>query len=178
MQINAKSLTPCLWFDTQAEQAANHYVSIFKNAKIGKISRYGGEGQDVHGKPAGSVMVVEFEINEQTFVALNGGPHFKFNEAVSFQVHCDNQDEIDYFWNRLGEGGAGEPVRLAQGQVRALLAGRPERTRKADERVRPGRVGPRHEGVPSDDEVRYCRARARLPGRMRNPVRESLRRKE
>ena len=105
MQVSAKTLTPCLWFDTQAEQAANHYVSIFKNAKIGKISRYGGEGQDVHGKPAGSVMVVEFEINGQTFVALNGGPHFKFNEAVSFQVHCDNQDEIDYFWTRLGEGG-------------------------------------------------------------------------
>jgi predicted 3-demethylubiquinone-9 3-methyltransferase (glyoxalase superfamily) len=105
MQVNAKSLTPCLWFDTQAEQAANHYVSIFKNAKIGKISRYGKEGHDVHGKPAGTVMVVEFEINGQTFVALNGGPHFKFSEAVSFQVHCDNQDEIDYFWSRLGEGG-------------------------------------------------------------------------
>jgi predicted 3-demethylubiquinone-9 3-methyltransferase (glyoxalase superfamily) len=105
MQIGAKSLTPCLWFDTQAEEAANHYVSIFKNAKIGKVSRYGKEGHDVHGKPAGSVMAVEFEINGQTFVALNGGPHFKFNEAVSFQVHCDNQDEIDYFWSRLGEGG-------------------------------------------------------------------------
>ena len=109
MQIAAKSISPCLWFDTQAEAAANHYVSIFKNAKIGNISRYGKEGRDIHGKEAGSVMAVELEIAGQTFVALNGGPHFKFNEAVSFQVHCDTQDEIDYFWSRLGEGGQEGP---------------------------------------------------------------------
>ena len=105
MRLAAKTITPCLWFDSQAEEAANHYVSIFKNSKIGKVSRYGKEGREIHGKPAGTVMAVEFELGGQPFVALNGGPHFKFNEAVSFQVHCDTQDEIDYFWERLGEGG-------------------------------------------------------------------------
>jgi predicted 3-demethylubiquinone-9 3-methyltransferase (glyoxalase superfamily) len=103
--MTAKSITPCLWFDSQAEEAANHYVSIFKNSKIGKISRYGKEGHEIHGKNTGSVMAAEFEIAGQTFVALNGGPHFKFNEAVSFQVHCDTQEEIDYFWSKLIAGG-------------------------------------------------------------------------
>lgn len=105
MRVATKTITPCLWFDTRAEEAANHYVSVFKDSKIGKVSRYGKEGREIHGKPAGSVMAVEFELGGQPFVALNGGPHFKFNEAVSFQVHCDSQDEIDYFWERLGEGG-------------------------------------------------------------------------
>ena len=82
-------ITPCLWFDTQAEKAANFYCSIFENAKVGKISRYPKAGQEVHRKRPGSVMVVEFEINGQTFTALNGGPNFKFNEAVSFQVRCE-----------------------------------------------------------------------------------------
>jgi len=106
MRLAAKTITPCLWFDTRAEEAANHYAAIFKNSKIGKVSRYGKEGREIHGKPAGLVMAVEFELGGQPFVALNGGPHFKFNEAVSFQVHCDTQDEIDYFWERLGEGGS------------------------------------------------------------------------
>jgi predicted 3-demethylubiquinone-9 3-methyltransferase (glyoxalase superfamily) len=101
-----QKLAPCLWFDTQAEDAAKHYTSIFKNSRIRQISRYGKAGREVHGKEPGSVMVVEFELDGQTFTALNGGPHFKFNEAVSFQVMCDNQDEIDHFWNRLSEGGA------------------------------------------------------------------------
>jgi predicted 3-demethylubiquinone-9 3-methyltransferase (glyoxalase superfamily) len=105
MQISAKAITPCLWFDTEAEAAAKHYVSIFKNSKIGKISRYGKEGKDIHGKEAGSVMTVEFEIEGYKFLALNGGPHFKFNEAVSFQVHCETQAEVDYFWSKLSEGG-------------------------------------------------------------------------
>jgi predicted 3-demethylubiquinone-9 3-methyltransferase (glyoxalase superfamily) len=98
-------ITPCLWFDTQAEDAAKFYTSVFKNAAIKRISRYGKAGHDVHGKEPGSVMTVEFEIEGQTFVGLNGGPNFKFNEAVSFQVLCDTQDEIDYFWNRLTQGG-------------------------------------------------------------------------
>jgi predicted 3-demethylubiquinone-9 3-methyltransferase (glyoxalase superfamily) len=106
MQIAAKKLTPCLWFDTQAEKAAKFYVSVFKNSKISRISRY---GQDVQGKKAGSVMVVEFDINGQTFTALNGGPQYKFSEAVSFQVACDSQEEIDYFWSKLGEGGEAGP---------------------------------------------------------------------
>lgn len=104
-----RKITPCLWFDTEAEEAARFYVSIFGNSKIGRISRYGEEGHDIHGKEAGSVMVAEFEIEGQTFVALNGGPQFKFNEAVSFQIHCDTQDEIDYFWSRLTEGGEEGP---------------------------------------------------------------------
>ena len=109
MPITGSRIMPCLWFDTQAEAAANHYVSIFKNSKICKISRYGKEGKDVHGKEAGSVMTVEFEIDGQKFVGLNGGPHFKFNEAVSFQIFCDSQEEIDHFWTKLTEGGEDGP---------------------------------------------------------------------
>jgi predicted 3-demethylubiquinone-9 3-methyltransferase (glyoxalase superfamily) len=105
MQISAKRITPCLWFDTQAEEAAKFYCSIFKNSKITEVSRFPEAGQEVHGKPAGSVMVAAFEINGQPFTALNGGPQFKFDEAISFQVVCDNQEEIDYFWSKLTEGG-------------------------------------------------------------------------
>src|SRR5262249_18376873 len=101
----APTITPCLWFDTEAEDAAKFYASIFKDAKIGKTSHFGKEGFEVHGKKAGTVMTVEFEVGGQKFVALNGGPLFKFNEAVSFQIHCDTQQEIDYFWKKLTEGG-------------------------------------------------------------------------
>ena len=86
MPISVKGLMPCLWFDTQAEAAANHYVSIFPKSKLGKITRYGKEGKEIHGKPAGSVLTVEFEIESVKFIALNGGPQFKFDEAVSWQV--------------------------------------------------------------------------------------------
>jgi len=105
MELTAKKITPCLWFDTQAEEAAKFYAAVFKNSKIGKISRYGKEGFEVHGKEAGTVMTVEFEIEGQKFLALNGGPHFKFNEAVSFQVPCETQEEIDYFWSELAKDG-------------------------------------------------------------------------
>ena len=105
MPITSHKLTPCLWFDTEAEAAAKHYTSIFKNSKLGAVSRYGKEGKEVHGKDAGSVMTVEFEIDGQKFLALNGGPHFKFTEAVSFQIHCENQAEVDHFWSKLSEGG-------------------------------------------------------------------------
>lgn len=98
-------ITPCLWFDTEAEDAASHYVSIFENSKILSISRYGSEGQDIHGKAPGSVMTAEFELEGQKFVALNGGPYFTFSEAVSFQIGCETQEEIDYFWEKLTEGG-------------------------------------------------------------------------
>jgi predicted 3-demethylubiquinone-9 3-methyltransferase (glyoxalase superfamily) len=100
-----QKLTPCLWFDTQAEEAARFYTSVFDNSRIKRISRYGNAGREVHGKEAGSVMIVEFEIEGQTFTALNGGPRFKFNEAVSLQVMCDSQEEIDRFWSKLSEGG-------------------------------------------------------------------------
>jgi predicted 3-demethylubiquinone-9 3-methyltransferase (glyoxalase superfamily) len=107
--IIVQRITPCLWFDTHAEDAANTYVAIFKNSRIVRLSRYGKEGHEVHGREAGSVMTVEFEIEGQRFVALNGGPHFKFNEAVSFQVHCETQEEIDDYWGKLTEGGEEGP---------------------------------------------------------------------
>lgn len=109
MPITARKITPCLWLDTQAEEAAKFYVSVFKNSRIGRISRYGKEGHEIHGKQEGSVMTAEFKIEGQSFVALNGGPHFRFNEAISFQVHCKTQQEIDYFWNKLAEGGEEGP---------------------------------------------------------------------
>ncbi len=98
-------ITPCLWFDSEAEEAAAFYTSIFENSTIGKITRYGKEGYEIHGRPEGTVMVVEFELNGQTFTALNGGPLFKFNEAISFQVRCKTQKEVDYYWEKLSEGG-------------------------------------------------------------------------
>jgi predicted 3-demethylubiquinone-9 3-methyltransferase (glyoxalase superfamily) len=100
-----QKISPCLWFDTEAEDAAEFYTSVFENSAIKQISRYGNAGREVHGKEPGTVMVVEFEIEGQTFTALNGGPHFKFNEAVSFQVMCDTQAEIDYFWSKLSQDG-------------------------------------------------------------------------
>lgn len=102
-------ISPCLWFDTQAEEAANFYVSIFENSKILRILRYSEAGQEIHGKPAGSVLTVEFELNGQRFVALNGGPEFKFSEAVSFEINCETQQEIDHYWNSLVEGGEEGP---------------------------------------------------------------------
>ncbi len=101
----AHRIIPCLWFDTQAEEAARFYTGIFENSRIGAIGRYGEAGREVHGKPAGSVMTVEFELDGQPFTALNGGPHFTFNEAVSFQILCRTQEEVDYYWSRLSEGG-------------------------------------------------------------------------
>jgi predicted 3-demethylubiquinone-9 3-methyltransferase (glyoxalase superfamily) len=100
-----QKITPCLWFDDQAEEAAKFYTSIFRNSKLGTISRYGEAGQEVHGKPAGTVMTVAFELEGQTFTALNGGPIFKFNEAISLQVNCETQEEVDYYWEKLSENG-------------------------------------------------------------------------
>lgn len=100
-----QKITPCLWFDDRAEEAAQFYTGIFSNSRIVSISRYGEAGREIHGRPAGSVMTVAFELDGQTFTALNGGPVFKFNEAISFQVNCETQQEVDYFWDRLSEGG-------------------------------------------------------------------------
>lgn len=100
-----QKITPCLWFDSNAEEASRFYTSIFKNSKITNISRYGEAGYEVHHMPAGTVLTVEFELDGQTFTALNGGPVFKFNEAISFQVGCDSQEEVDYYWGKLSEGG-------------------------------------------------------------------------
>ena len=101
-------ITPCLWFDQQAEEAANFYTGVFKNSKITHISHYGDAGREVHGQKPGTVMLVAFELDGHSFTALNGGPVFKFNEAVSFQVNCDSQQEIDYYWDKLSAGGAPE----------------------------------------------------------------------
>ena len=101
----SQRITPCLWFDNQAEEAANYYVGIFPSSRITATTRYPSAGQEIHRQQPGSVMVVAFELDGHTFTALNGGPLFKFNEAVSFQVNCKTQDEIDYYWERLGEGG-------------------------------------------------------------------------
>jgi predicted 3-demethylubiquinone-9 3-methyltransferase (glyoxalase superfamily) len=98
-------IAPCLWFDNQAEDAANYYVSIFKNSGIDNINRYGKEGFEIHGQKEGTVLTVSFRINGQSFTALNGGPIFKFSEAVSFQVFCETQAEIDFYWSKLTEGG-------------------------------------------------------------------------
>src|SRR6266446_4431487 len=108
-----KKINPFLWFDSEAEQAARFYVGIFKNSKIGKIARYGEEAAQKTGRPAGSVMTVEFTLDRVEFVALNGGPQFKFTEAISFAVNCETQDEIDYFWEKLSaDGGSTGPCGL------------------------------------------------------------------
>ena len=100
-----QTIAPCLWFDDQAEEAAKFYTTIFKNSKIVDTSRYGEAGREIHRRPPGSVMTVSFELDGQLFTALNGGPAFKFNEAISFQVYCDTQKELDDYWEKLSRGG-------------------------------------------------------------------------
>jgi predicted 3-demethylubiquinone-9 3-methyltransferase (glyoxalase superfamily) len=100
-----QKITPFLWFDDQAEEAAKFYVSIFKNSKIVSVNRYDEEGAKAAGRPKGSVMTVAFELDGQEFTALNGGPIFKFTEAISFVVHCETQNEVDHFWQKLTAGG-------------------------------------------------------------------------
>ncbi len=105
MQTKIQKITPFLWFDNQAEEAVKFYTSVFRNSRINKITRYDEESSKAAGKPKGSVMTVEFELEGQELVALNGGPQFKFTEAVSFVVNCDSQDEVDYYWEKLTEAG-------------------------------------------------------------------------
>ena len=112
---SVQKITPCFWFDHQAEEAAEFYTAIFRNLIV-SMSRYGEAGREVHGKPPGTVMVVAFELDGQAFTALNGGPAFKFNEAISLQVYCETQEEVDYYWTKLSRWGCtGAAVRLAQG---------------------------------------------------------------
>jgi predicted 3-demethylubiquinone-9 3-methyltransferase (glyoxalase superfamily) len=108
----AQKITPNLWFNNNAEEAVNFYVSVFsqregvsKNSQVEKISRYGKEGFEVHGQKEGTVLTIEFQLAGQLFVALNGGPDFKFNEAISFIINCEWQEEVDYYWEKLSEGG-------------------------------------------------------------------------
>ena len=100
-----QTITPCLWFDTESEEAARHYTSIFPNSKIVDTTYYGEAGP----RPAGTVLTVEFELDGQSFTALNGGPQFKFSEAISFQISCESQDEVDSYWSKLTEGGEEGP---------------------------------------------------------------------
>ena len=100
-----RRITPCLWFDTQAEDAANHYTRIFENSRITEVTRYGSAGPG----PEGTVMTVTFELDGQPFVGLNGGPQFTFDEAISFQINCDSQDEVDRYWSALTDGGEEGP---------------------------------------------------------------------
>ncbi len=109
MPIAKQRIMPCLWFDSEAEEAANFYCSVFKDSRIKTISRYGKQGHEKHGRKPGSVMVVAFELEGQKFVALNGGPQFKFSEAISFQIHCESQKAVDYFWSKLTQGGEEGP---------------------------------------------------------------------
>jgi|SRR5580704_4949586 predicted 3-demethylubiquinone-9 3-methyltransferase (glyoxalase superfamily) len=103
--MTTQKMSICLWFDKEAEEAALFYTSIFKDSSIGKIGRYGKEGFEIHKKPEGTAMVVSFQLNNMEFMALNGGPLFKFNESISIVVHCETQNEIDHFWGKLTEGG-------------------------------------------------------------------------
>jgi predicted 3-demethylubiquinone-9 3-methyltransferase (glyoxalase superfamily) len=98
-------ISPCLWFDGQAEAAARFYVSVFPNARITRVAYYGEAGREIHGHAPGTVLTVEFELDGTPFLALNGGPQFQFNESVSFTVYCDDQAEVDHYWSRLGEDG-------------------------------------------------------------------------
>jgi predicted 3-demethylubiquinone-9 3-methyltransferase (glyoxalase superfamily) len=103
--LYTQKIAPCLLFDNQAEEAAGYYVTVFQNSRIVSVSHYGKAGYEVHRKPAGTVMTVAFELDGQTFTALNGGPAFKFNEAISLQVFCKTQEEVDYYWSALSQGG-------------------------------------------------------------------------
>lgn len=109
-------ISPCLWFDGQAEEAARFYIGIFPNSRITNVSRYGEAGHEIHGRQAGTVMVAAFELDGQPFIALNGGPQFKFSQAMSLTVNCATQDEVDHYWNRLSEGG--DPAAQACGWLK------------------------------------------------------------
>ncbi len=105
MTIARQRITPCLWYDKNAEEAANFYITVFRNSKITRVVRFGTAGQEIHGGVPGAVLAVDFELDGQKFSGLNGGPQFKFSEAVSFQVPCETQEEIDYYWSALSKGG-------------------------------------------------------------------------
>jgi predicted 3-demethylubiquinone-9 3-methyltransferase (glyoxalase superfamily) len=109
MQLSSPKITACLWYDDQAEDAARLYTSLFPDSRITSIARFPAEGQEIHGKPPGSVMTVAFELGGHPFVALNGGPQFTFDEAISFQIQCDSQEEVDHYWHGLSDGGSEGP---------------------------------------------------------------------
>ena len=163
MRPMRQRIVPNLWFDTEAEEAADFYVSVFGgDSRVTKVTRYTEAGP----REAGTVMTVEFELDGQRFVGINGGPQFPFDEAISFQIDCETQDEVDRFWEALTDGRRGEPVRLAQGPLRAVVAGRPHRLGGDPERPGPGPRPPGDGGDVRDAQARHRRA-ARRGGRRR-----------
>jgi predicted 3-demethylubiquinone-9 3-methyltransferase (glyoxalase superfamily) len=152
-----QKITPCLWFDDQAEEAAKFYVAIFSNSKIVSIARYGEVGHEIHGKPSGSVMTVAFELHGQAFTALNGGPIFKFNEAISFQVNCETQEEVDYYWEKLSEGGDEKAQQCGwlKDKYGAFMASRSQGLGRDDQRPRFWKVRKSHGGNASDEKDRH-----------------------
>ena len=150
-----QKITPFLWFDHQAEEAADFYASIFPNSKIVKVVRYGEAGPG----PAGSAMTVEFQLEGQSFVALNGGPHFKFTEAISFVVNCQTQDEVDVYWEKLSAGGA--RFNAAGSKTNSACRGKSFRPYcRIVERSRSGKIATCHEGNDDDEKTRHSCAQA------------------
>ena len=160
-------ITPFLWFDHQAEEAAAFYASVFPNSSVVRVVRCGEAGPG----PPGSALTVEFQLGGQTFVALNGGPHFKFTEAISFVVNCQIAGRSRYLLGKTLGRRHGRPVRLAEGPFWFVVADRSDPAAQAVGRCRSGEIGPGHEGNAGDEETRHCRARAGC----RQIVREVLR---
>ena len=149
--ILTHQITPCLWFDDRIEEAVKFYISVF-GGELHETTYYG----DAVPQQKGKVLTMTFTLQDQLFVALNGGPHFKFTEAVSFYVRCETQAEVDNYWNTLtADGGAGIAVRLAQGQVRPLLADRADAAPAHDQRQGPREGAARHAGDDEDEEDRH-----------------------
>jgi hypothetical protein len=163
--VTDQSFITCLWFDTQAEEAATFYTGIFKDAKLGRVHRRTQAGPG----PEGSVMLVEFELNGQKFSGLNGGPQYTFNEAVSIVVPCADQAEVELLLEQPGRGRSGDRLRLAEGQVRPVLADRPHGVLRDDRRPGRGQGGPGHPGDVRPDQVRHRRTPAGLRERLSQP---------
>jgi predicted 3-demethylubiquinone-9 3-methyltransferase (glyoxalase superfamily) len=154
-----QKISPCLWFDDQAEEAVDFYASVFANSKITSVSRYGKESAQVAGKPERSVMVMEFELEGQRFMALNGGPQFTFTPAISLMVNCDTQAEVDELWDRLSAGGSEQQCGwLADGQVRGVMADRPHPARRVDGGRRLREIQEGHASAAANAQDRSSRA--------------------
>ena len=146
----SSAITPCMWFDTQAEEAATFYTSIFENSRITEVTRYNEAGR----RPAGMVMTVAFELDGQRFIGLNGGPQFTFSEAISFQVPCDSQDEVDRFWQALGDGGEHGPCGWVKDRFGVSWQVFPRRLIELLTRVRRRDERARHRGDAPDGQDR------------------------
>ena len=163
-----QEITPCLWFDTEGEEAATFYASVFPNSKIVEVARYGEAGP----RPAGTVMTVSFELDGQEFVALNGGPDFTFNEAISFQVSCKTQEEVDAFWSKLSEGGEEGPCGWLKDRYGVSWQIIPTALPELLADPGPGEVAAGHGGDAADGQDRDRRARASRGGdRLRHRLR-------